>query len=264
VLIGVQGAFWAIVLPYMLAWIWDLRPRGANAGGAFLARVALPAVAVAVTIAVLLKLAELNTSTWWPPAALNGVPIGNLKYFTIVGIAVAAIAICGMFVVNWRMAADAGRRKDGVLDVERYLALCRFLDSFLLLAALILGLGVLATAFLREAYNASQTAHALPKWSVIAFGALYSVFLALYYGACRLQFLAQGNRLLDALTGPPPKTRSAVLNWADARASLSDVLRLRLHGLSAFGESFSVAIPFVTGIITSLLGTSTSLPGPGG
>lgn len=198
----------------------------------------------------------MNKSPWWPPSELRDVPIGNLHWFTAFGIFTAVVAVCGMFVVSWRMAVDADRRKDGVLGVDHYLTLYRFLDSFLLLAALILGLGVLATAVLREAYDASQDVHALPGWSAITFGAVYSVFLALYYGACRMQFHAQGNRLRDALAGPPPKTASGILKWADKRSSLSDLLRLRLHGLSAFGESFSVAIPLVTGIITSLLGSA--------
>jgi hypothetical protein len=256
-LIGTQGAVWAVALAYMVKWDLALLRDGGPGAFDLAVRVGLPLVVVLGTVAVLHAITKglwtpVEGEAPWPPKELRGLPIGNLPIFTVLGLLTAVVAVAGMFLAQWRAACDLDHRGRGI---ERYLALHRLLDIHLLLAALVLGMGVLATAALREAYNAIVQADAFARSYVIAYGGLYSVFLAISYGACRMQFHARGVRLRDTLAGPPPKAGSQIKEWRDTRAVLNDLLHLRLNGLSAFGETFSVAIPLLAGAISSALGS---------
>lgn len=261
-LIGTQGAFWAIAIAYIIKLVVGLLWRDNVANAALFARVGLPILVVLATVLALDDLSKslfvpVDGQTPWPPPMLGGLSIGGLPIFATIGVLTAVLAVCGMFVASWRAACEAEKSSDGMLRVDDYLKLHRMLDVFLLLASLILGLGVLATAILLEAYNAGRGSGAVDTSYVIAYGGLYSVFLAISYGACRMQLHARGIRLRDALAGPAPVAGAKIKEWSDVRSALNDLLNLRLNGLSAFGESFSVAIPFVTGVISATLGGSS-------
>lgn len=253
-LIGVQGAFWGVSFVLLLMWWYRLLQDALPPWQDIVLRLVLPVVFLVVAAALLGSGAE-GKGPDWPPVKLGEFPISNLRIFAACGVGIALVAVAGMFMVGVRARTDLAKpRQAKRLRVRRYLELQRLLDSFLLVAALILGLGTLATAALRNAYNASVGTDAFAKEYVIIYGGLYSIALAIAYAAARGGLLLEGRRIRDALAGDPPAKSSEFEDWSDARDNLNARLRLKFTGLPALGETFSVLAPLIVGAISSLLG----------
>lgn len=250
ILIGAQGALWGVSLVLLASWwrmlIQDPWPTWPEVLFRFLIPIALLAAA-----AIWPSLG--NGSSGWPPSRLGPVPIGNLPTFSKIGIAVAWIAVSGMFVVGVRARTNIDKDNFQPDQLRYYLVLQRLQESFLLVAALVLGLGTLATAALRDAYNASVGMDAFAKDYVILYGGVYSIFLAIAYGASRSNLIVRGRWIQDTLLGDPPLDAAKLKDWKEHRDALDTLFRLRLSGLSALGEAFSVLTPLLVAAISVLL-----------
>jgi len=249
--IAVQGAVWAIGLIAMIgtapAQFREPRPSVAQV----VSRVIAPFAIVVIPLTAIH--AGLKADSW-PPDKIGPLPIPHLQQFAWFGVGLAALAVLGMLWTGARAASLAEQLDNAPQPIAEFLRLHRILDGYLLLASVVLGLGVVATAALRLAYgNPAPWCGAFHHDYVIAYGGLYSALLGITYAAARSGLLALGRCLRDKLSTAPPDQPADLVEWGKTQNSLDSFLRLKLGDLSALGETFSILAPLIFGAVSSLL-----------
>lgn len=261
-LLSLQGVTWVFSAFFLIS-IWQgLSAINTQWGWSFVADVILPPAFISLPVVVLsfvsrrrLKPAQPDAPRIEsiPPEELYELPIGNLPSFGRLGVAVAIFAFTTMYYVQHVLKGACSLQGYGCSDLSLLMRLYDQLDDCLLVAGVILGLGTLATAALRNAVNAEHKSDFIPAGAVILFGAIYSMFSIIAYVPVRLSFWEASTRTLHQLMGSPPLSAQGLKDWYELRGKLQDPLRLNLISLASITGPISAIIPLLTGWIATFL-----------
>ena len=141
-------------------------------------------------------------------------------------------------------------------QIEAYVRLRDYLQQSLLGLGVLLSIGILASAALRQAAIATKTTAAAdyPQIYLLIIGAYYTLVIALLYFPAYVALAATGKRLLETCF-PLPEPHDET--WAKAyedRKSFEDFLELKVSGEQRFLTNLTVLAPFVGSIFTLLVG----------
>jgi hypothetical protein len=188
-----------------------------------------------------------------PPCELGGYNVTNLPTFAGFGELVAGWAVWQMYVIRsiWQFKSSQ-ENEDGSKFV-RYLELREDVLRLLLLAGVVLSLGTLATAALRNAVNFEKRTDYFPEEYVVMYGALYSLLLLLAYLPVYTTFFASAVKIRTWLCGEPPRNIMDFKSWNETRDALSEKLGLTLTSASALGPPLSALLPVIAGWAVHLL-----------
>ncbi len=188
-----------------------------------------------------------------PPRELGGYDITNLKVFAGFGEFVAAWTVWEMYVARSIWQFESSLESHASSQIVRYLELREDVLRLLLLAAIVLTLGTLATAAFQNAVNYERGDGYFPEEYVVIYGALYSLLLSLAYLPVYTTFFASAVKIRNRLCGEEPRTAADFKTWSEARDALSEKLGLTLTGRSALGPALSALLPLVSGWAVHLL-----------
>jgi len=252
-LISSQAAVWVLCLFYLAA---ALKKFAASIS--FRKHVLDATIPFAIPALVLTTLIWLggNATPPIPPPKLGDYDIHVLQGFGQLGVAVAALAIWVMYVVrSWLLA----QMESAASESEKVKHLIRSREEtfrLIFIAAIILGLGTLAGAALRNAGNADKAngPNFFPEEYVILFGAIYSLALVIVYAPVQSSLIQAGTTLRDSLLKDPPVSGEAVKTWYETRQKLEEALGLSLNEASTFGTPLVTLLPLLSGWLGNLLG----------
>ena len=274
VLISMQGAIWVLIV----GWLVDFGARFVRAHKIpityWVAEVLIPGVVLLVFAAVLTfgsrpsipadgnaKTAPGNSdvcstkagSIPIPPPCLGSYHIEHMKIIGATGFLVAFACVLGMFSLRLalrsnRKAGDLGSR------VLQYVQLHTDLRSCVLLASLVLALGTVAGAALRNAVNAvSESSTTYPAEYIAAYGLINSVFLVIAYFPVEFAFLQAGIQLGKEYAGEPGESADSIGQWQKRAADASQLLGTDWTDLRGVTGALAALGPAVAGMLTHLL-----------
>lgn len=246
-----QAVLWVVCVFYLGA-LLVRTTRTTSQPGRHL-RAAAVVLAPLFLLLVIFGLKQSLVHTPIPPAELGGYDITNLPAFAGFGALVAAWAVWEMYVVRsiWQFESDL-EKSDGS-KLVRYLELREDVLRLLLLAGVVLALGTLASAALRNAVNCQRGNDYFPEEYVVIYGGVYSLLLLLAYLPVYATFFVSAVKIRNRLCGEVPETADGFRSWNEARDALSEKLGLTLTGASALGPPLSALLPVVSGWVVHLL-----------
>ena len=188
-----------------------------------------------------------------PPDKLGDYSILNLPAFAGVGAAVAGLAVWGMYVICsvWQGESNTLLMEAG--KITRYVELRESVLRFLFVAGVIMALGTVASAALRNAVNAERGPNYFAQEYVIIYGALYSILLLAAYVPVYATFFITGAKLRESLCGEQPVSAADFKPWKETRDAINETLGLTLSGAAALGPLVSALLPLFSGWATSLI-----------
>lgn len=246
-----QAVLWVGCVGYLAATLARTNSTTSEPGRHMRAA-ALALLPVFVLLAFLgLKQSLVHSSI--PPRELGGFDITNLPTFAGFGELVAGWTVWQMYVIRsiWQFKSSQ-ENEDGSKFV-RYLELREDVLRLLLLAGVVLSLGTLATAALRNAVNFEKRTDYFPEEYVVMYGALYSLLLLLAYLPVYTTFFASAVKIRTRLCGEPPPNIMDFKSWNETREALSEKLGLTLTSASALGPPLSALLPVIAGWAVHLL-----------
>lgn len=187
----------------------------------------------------------------------------NLHGLDILGFLTAAFAVICIWRAEVSLCIDLTTVEGS--PFFHYMLLRGYLDRFLLMASLILGLAMLSLAALRNfvmqlqssADNVVVTIGEDFRDHVLLFGVVFSTLLAIAYAPAYLRFQEIGNRIRDCLLEPfAPKsggTAAEIEQWAEHKTKLENAMRLRIRKWESLGPGLSIFAPLAISAITRLL-----------
>jgi len=246
-----QAALWVVCVCYLVAALKDL-VRRTDFPRQYLLSAALALLPAGVVLLFLAMKQSLIHSPI-PPATLGPYTITNLPFFGSTGMFVAGWAVWEMYVV---CSILRGEFKDKPSDgrMKLYIELREIMLRLLFIAGVVLALGTLAGAALRNAVNADKGENYFPQEYVVIYGGLYSLLLLAAYAPLYGSFFVVGVKLREGAIGEAPATGEDFKTWREKRDALNDSLGLTLSGASALGPPLSALLPLLSGWAVSLLG----------
>jgi hypothetical protein len=188
-----------------------------------------------------------------PPATLGEYTISNLPIFGGIGMLVAGWAVWQMYMVRSVWDSEFDLPWDDGQKIMRYVQLREDALRLLFIAGIVLALGTVAGAALRNAVNADRGPNYFPEEYVIIYGALYSLLLLIAYVPVYATFFATGVKLRETLCGERPASAAGFKQWKEARDAVNEALGLTLSGAAALGPPLAALLPVFSGWAVSLL-----------
>ena len=242
--LAAQTMAWVLALPLIHA-IWRRRRSRAAARGTEMraATLALLLFGLAIAFVPLLIGSEL-------PAT---VPHRSLKLtlLNIAGFAIAIYAARAIWYAVYELRRLGASSAADLSALERHRSLRVDLEHLLGVLGALVSLGVIASAGLHALTVHVDAKHALPVQSVIAYGIVLSVILALTYFPAHLTMLQVGGKLRDRIAPTLEVGDPGFGDRLDERARLDHSLGLDVPA----GVRFRGAVV----ILGPLLGSLTSL-----
>lgn len=250
-IIGVQGALWAICAPIIVLMYCALGRKLPVGIGTLTVRVFIPICLMAG--ALLLVGTRIEFESWWTPGKVYLFRTPNLAAFGCLGLLVAISAVAGMLYAGAKATALASTNQDLSSKISSYLRIHSLLDGYLLIASIVLALGVLASSALRATMNAEHGDGSFPQEWIMLYGGVYSLLLGIAYTAARIGALRCGHTIYDSLSSDPPDTAVELTAWTKTDVELRQSLRLRFTEISTLGDTFAVLAPLLIGLVSGLL-----------
>jgi len=247
VLVGIQVVTWAAGLCLVGRWMVEIARSYRPPAAPVLVGALLPAVALGVASWCVMLRGHV-----FPPETLARYNITNMKTLAMGGYVVALMAVAGILTIGIVLRQQDFAAKDHSA-VATYGRLLSLLNSFLLVAALTLGLGTLGSAAVRDASNQECGDAFMPREYVIMYGAIHSLFLALPYGLVRLRLFQAGVAIRKKLLAAPDYSATGIKAWRESSAALDETLGLSFVGLASLGPGLSVLVPLLTGLLSTML-----------
>lgn len=245
-LLCIQSAAWgalALVLVGLVRRLYKAFPAPRQNRG----RIAL--MALLVTVLALGFLAAYSSVAPYYPLTHRQLKLGVI---TLVGLAVALVAVVGMWVAAAALQDLSQFRQGGALSA--YVRLRDELRRFLGFAAAIVGVALLSTGALRGAVLASPYGEEFPPEYVLYYGAYFSALLALAYAPAYLEFRGFGFKLLDALAPFPDNRAESWAEWYEERKALERFMELDVATGKGLRSGLAIAAPFAGSAVGLLFG----------
>jgi hypothetical protein len=250
-LLGAQSILWLFGIFYSIRFFIEeisalraesqtsaLRPITINIGFALL--VAL--------VTVILLAHKLD----WVSEPIGGVTIKSTNYRIVGKIAelASALNIFAMLVLRQDCLSYSWDKKPLCDRISKIISTNRKLDTLLLLASSIFGLGVLSKVILASAHYHEGCKNCMDPKFFIGYGIVASVLMAVAYMSCRFPVFLEAKKVVYEICGNCPSDVNELKEWAEKRVSTENLLRVRIVNLSALGEGFSLAAPAIVGAIS--------------
>lgn len=199
----------------------------------------------------------------------NPSPLPNHFWKTMVlhilGVAVILMALRGIWVIHSALKLKVPSPKNKEVRelsarhlrslIEDFIQLRGYMQKFLSILGVILGLAILATGALR---NATVKANPDAQWFspkiIILYGFFGSALVALAYTPTYLTFKEKGEYLLDSFFPLPPDNSMSWETWNKNRTVLENLLQLRLSSIKTLQVATAILSPLLGGVISVLLG----------
>lgn len=169
------------------------------------------------------------------------------------GLSMALLAVTGIWLVYVGIRSSFNNIEEKEQHIQLYLRFRGYLQQFLWIEGVILGLAILAGGALSKIYLTMENGY-YPMEFVLAYGAILTLILTLIYIPVYQSLVAVGNQLCDAFFKmPSPNSKS----WADVyskRKKLEELLQLRVTAGQNLRAAIAILIPLLSGIISNLLG----------
>jgi hypothetical protein len=180
-----------------------------------------------------------------PPGTLGGYDISHLHWFGAAGMLVAGWAVWQMYWTSSVWEAEFVSSESQAEKIAKYLERREDVLRLLLLAAVVLALGTIAGAALRNAVNTDRHSDYFAEEYVVIYGAVYSLLLMVAYVPVYTKFFTTGLKLRERLCGKPPQSASDFKPWKETRDAIDDSMGLTLSSAAALGPSaFRFCYPF--------------------
>lgn len=175
----------------------------------------------------------------------------------LLGTAFALYALVGMWRIYGRVKTKLGEENSSGLDeVDTYLGLHENLQLLLVILGAMLGLTILAAAAERNvvtSYAGSQEEHShFPPEVVLVYGFLFTTLLAFAYIPVQSALAAYGRRIREEAWPTRKLTRLNASKWQSERATLDEILQLKVGAGANFRATIAVLTPLI-GALTTLL-----------
>ena len=253
-LIAAQTMLWTLALPPLALAAWrhwtsPPRPDAAARRDVVLAAVALVLFVAAVPVVTFI----LETT---PPEFIE-YGSWKVRFLTGMALLVALVAATSIWLIRGRLERlrAGGATKD---NLRTYLALRAQLERLLVYLGAVVGLAVLSSAAMRrvvehaEALGVVRDGAAFPAESVILYGLVLSLILALVYLPTYLVAQDVGAGLRDELVPFPEPTRLG--EGVEGRRKVEEALALSVSATASFRAGVAILAPLL-GSLTSLLPT---------
>jgi hypothetical protein len=208
---------------------------------------------LAAAVVLVLLVAAIPTLTHFAGAPAEFLPYGNAKVRTLTAIAlfVALVAAASIWLIRGRLERlrEQGATKD---NLRTYLRLRGELDRLLGYLGAVVGLAVLSSAGMRRVIQDVGSVGSFHAESIVVYGVVLSLLVALVYLPTYLVAHAVGEDLRDELVPfPEPKQLSEGL---EERRKLDEALGLTVSATASFRAGVAILAPLL-GSLTSLLPT---------
>jgi len=251
ILIIAQAALWVLCIFYLAT---NLSRLSANT--TLLARQMKPASMLLLPPGILLiafVAQQFLRPPPLPPPELGGYDISRLHWFGTIGMLVAGWAVWEMYFVRSLWEVEFASAKPLAEKIAKHMELREDVLRLLLLAAVVLALGTIAGAALRNAVNSDQYSGYFAEEYVIIYGAVYSMLLLVAYVPVYATFYSTGVKLREILSGEPPASAMEFKPWKETRDAVNESLGLTLSSAAALGPPLSALLPVLSAWAASLL-----------
>jgi hypothetical protein len=168
------------------------------------------------------------------------------------GFFIGLSAITGIWLVNVAIKSSFDKNEEKEQHIQLYIRFRRYLQQFLWILGVILGMAILTGGALREVVLTLPNSY-YPIEFVLAYGAILTFILILIYVPVYQSLVAVGNQLCDAFFKmPSPNSKS----WADVyskRKKLVELLQLGVASGQNRQSAIAILLPLLSGITSKLL-----------
>ncbi len=213
-------------------------------------------IALSLLLLIIVLSAVHRLELYYTPSMYNlSLPSFTVKVgiLTGLGVFVALLAITGIWLVYTGLRSSFKNIEVNEQHIQSYLRLQEYLQQFLWLAGVILGLTILAGGALSKLHLATEHDY-YPMLFVLANGTLLTIILTVIYVPVYLSRIAIGRQLCDVFFKmPSPNSKS----WADIyskRKKLEELLQLRITTEQNLRATTAIFIPLLSGVVSALLG----------
>ncbi|MFC1989429.1 hypothetical protein ACFLVW_02535 [Chloroflexota bacterium] len=207
---------------------------------------------IVLSLAILLVLLSVPTVPTFLDllsSASDKFPQLPLQYFSLkililtifFGIFIGLLIATGIWLVNAALRSRFENIKPSKEDVSRYLCYREYLQRYLWMGGVTLGLGILAAGALSKLHITVGSQY--PSLFVLVYGAYLTILLMLVYIPAYVSLTAVGRQLRDTIF-PLPSLNSK--SWTDAylkRKHLEELLQLRITAGQNLRENIAILAP---------------------
>lgn len=175
---------------------------------------------------------------------------------TCLAFLVGFMAMVGILLVHAALRTTFKDIQPDEKHIVNFLRLREHLQRFLSILGSLVGLITLATGALRNVSISIEAATKtdFPPELVLAFGAYFTVILALAYIPTYTLLIAVGRQLCETFFPIPSLESESLAKWYSERKSLEDLLQIRVSVGQNFQTSMAIFAPLVSGILSVLMG----------
>jgi hypothetical protein len=245
-LLSLQTMVWTLALPLLVATFrrhWRQR-----APGSAHREVVPSAVVLALLVGALVVVPRVTGKL------PSFIPYHHLKIDTLTGLAlvVGLIAAMSMWLIRGRAEALAEKDSFVKADVEKYLTLRTDLEWLLVFLGGVIGLAVLSSAALRHLALIYDQTIDFPAESVVLYGLVLSLLVALTYVPTFTTLHGVGQRIRDSAAPLPGPEDTEIDRKVAKRKTLDELLGLKVSASASFRAGVAILSPLL-GALTSLL-----------
>jgi hypothetical protein len=257
-LTAAQAMLWAAALPSLVVILlrhWRLRrPDSVRR------EVAPSAVVFALALAAFAVIPHFTRTLHTVPSDLIPGVAYRIGVLTALGGLAALAAAISIWLIRGRVEAlEAGRKLTG-RELRTYLGLRSDVERLLGFLGVVIGLGVLTVAALRQVvvqeYNhlplVKDTPVKFPPEILILYGVVLTLIVALVYLPTWATMQRTGSMMRDGIAPLPEPTSDQLEAQLQKRAALDDLLGLRVSASTSFKAGVAILSPLLASL-TSLL-----------
>jgi hypothetical protein len=188
---------------------------------------------------------------YWPLAHHST----KVMVFAVVAFLTSLLAVVGLLLVRSATSSLFTDKDETDRDLVQYLGLRDYAENFLLILGGMIGIATISLGALRKALLAvGYSGEAFPAVLVLAYGAYFTLLVALIYLPVFVALRETGLRLLNQIYPVLPVTSSTWTEQFTKRQALERALRLEATAEQSLRSGVAILAPLIGGGVSVLLG----------